>query len=97
MPSNGVCATACRCGANSERVCDQVDCPTPDCDNPVSVHGQCCPVCGCKSDDGVIEPFGKWILSLSMTTVKKPFANGVNQDQTVQNVQSDFESTLSAT
>ena len=62
MPSNDVCATECRCGAKGERVCDQVDCPRLDCDNPVSVRGQCCPVCGCKSDDGVIEPFGKWIL-----------------------------------
>ncbi|XP_078321948.1 cysteine-rich motor neuron 1 protein-like [Crassostrea virginica] len=38
--------TFCTCSKGSgEAVCGSIDCPSADCEKPVYVEGQCCPVC----------------------------------------------------
>ena len=44
---NHPCTEYCRCTESGAIVCDQKECPTLNCADPVTLAGECCPQCGC--------------------------------------------------
>ena len=65
----------CSC-EEGEVFCAVIDCAWPDCDNPVYLEGQCCPIC--PEEEGCVDASGMY------------YENGANWNQTL--VQTAFVS-----